>query len=160
MRDIDRRSLFLVTTAAMTFATEAARATESTPLGLDGTWVGELTPISGPGLSPPPRHFGVIRLEIDGLNVRVFSDDREPKPGLFTINRHGSNAVITAIQADPGAPVGASWVETWTFIVTVGDPSTLIVNYVRVVNNNQSAMTEDGARFSQIRTGQLRRPNV
>lgn len=153
----DRRALVIAGLAAM-ITPGVAHA--QTALELDGTWEGELAPISGPGIAPPPIDFGTIRLEIHLHNVRVFSNGNEVKPGAFQIERNGANAVITAIQSDPGAPLGHSWVETWAFIVTVGAADTLIVNYVRVVNNNHLPASEDGARFSQIRTGILRRLHV
>lgn len=152
---LDRRT-FAFGVAASTVPPGAAAASP----GLDGTWQGELVPISGPGIAPPPSDFGLIRVQIDNRNVRVFSDGDEVKPGTFIIERNGTNAVIFSIQSDPGAPQGRSWVETWAFIVTTGDSDTLLVNYVRVVNNNPLPASEDGARFTQIRTGTLRRLNV
>jgi hypothetical protein len=154
---IDRRAFV---GAAMATALVSGVAHAQSELTLDGTWEGELTAISGSGISPPPRHFGVVRLEIFRRNARVFMDGDEVKPGAFQIERNGSNAVISAIESDPSSAQGAGWVETWAFIVTLGDADTLIVNYVRVVNNNNMAASEDGARFSQIRTGQLRRLHV
>jgi hypothetical protein len=157
---MNRRLILRTLTGAFVAATllaAPAHAQSSAP-GLDGDWVGTLENITGPGIAPPPNGPApMLRLSIDRQNVRIFMDDREVKPGTFEIRREAANAVIHSIQSDPGARVGASWVETWTFVVTLADPDTLIVNYVRVVNNNHIEPSEDGARFSQIRTGQLRR---
>lgn len=152
---LDRRALLVVLSAAAGTAADArAQVAQS---GLDGDWEGELTSISGPGLAPPPQDFGTVRMHIDRRNVRVFIDQAEVKPGTFVIEREGASAVISSLEADPGAPVGTSWIETWTFVVTLGGPDSLLVNFVRVVNNTNMRASQEGARFSQIRTGELRR---
>jgi hypothetical protein len=153
---LSRRTLVAALAAAIAFAS-TARAQTTEP-SLDGYWAGTLVNITGSGIAPPPDgEFPVIRLQIDQRNVRVYSGQDEVKPGTFEITRNGTNAVITSIQSDPGAPDGQSWVETWTFVVSLADANTLIVNYVRVVNNNNAPSTETGARFTQVRTGLFRR---
>jgi len=84
----------------------------------------------------------------------------EIKANTFEVQRVGTNAVISSIQSDEGNPAGTSWVETWTFVVTLTSPNTLVVNYVRVVNNNNMRPEQDGAHFSQIRTGQFHRVHL
>jgi hypothetical protein len=126
--------------------------------GLDGEWTGVLENVSGPGVAPPPDGaFPSVRLQIDQRNARVWFGDDEVKAGTFEIRRDGTNAVISSIESDAGSPPGRSWIETWTFVVTLAGPDTLVVNFVRVVNNNNMRPSEDGAHFSQIRTGQFRR---
>jgi hypothetical protein len=156
MRALDRRAFIVALSAAGLSGADAFA--QSATATLDGTWEGLLDTISGPGIAPPPEgEFPPIRLQIDGLNVRVFFGGAEVKAGTFEIRRAGTNAVISSIQPDPSLPLGRSWVETWTFTVTLADADTLVVNYVRVVNNNGLPRTADRAQFSQIRTGQFRR---
>lgn len=132
--------------------------------GLDGAWEGDLVNITGPGIAPPPNDFGPMRLVIDGHNARVYIRDgstfEEIKAGSFQVQREGANGVISSLQSDPGNPPGRSWVETWTFVVTLTDANTLVVNYVRVVNNNNMRPDQNGAHFSQIRTGQFHRVHL
>ncbi|HYD86818.1 MAG TPA: hypothetical protein VEA80_05040 [Vitreimonas sp.] len=151
----------LVFGAAATLATASAGAQEYvTAVGmLDGTWEGDLGPVDGAGLSP--ARLRGVRLVISGQTVAVFVPDNgsaiEVKPGAFSIQRDGTNAVITSIEVDPGRPRNEGWVETWCFVITLRDADTLITNFVRVVNNNDMPPDEPSARFSQIAAGELRR---
>ncbi len=155
------RRLFLLAASAVTMSACATATAQTTETGLDGYWEGALENVVGAGVAPPPTSFPPVRLFIYRDTVRVFMNDggsvEEVKPGTFSIRREGPNAVITSIQSDPGNRIGTSWVETWTFVVTLGDADTLIVNYVRIVNNTSLPAGRDEARFSQMRTGQLRR---
>jgi len=159
-RSLHRRAVLGGITVAGS-APAAARADNYvTPVGmLDGTWEGNLDPVSGAGLSP--TRLRGVRLVISGQNVSVFTPNEgaliEIKPGTFVLQRDGTNAVITSIQIDPGRPRNEGWVETWCFAVTLNDSATLIANFVRVVNNNDLAADRDGARFSQIASGLLQR---
>lgn len=155
-----RRSIVLGAAATILSARSAAAQEYVTSVGiLDGTWEGNLDPVSAAGLSP--TRLRGVRLVISGQSVRVFipndGSPREIKPGTFTIQRDGTNAVITSIEADPGRPRNEGWVETWCFVITLRDADTLIVNFVRVVNNNDAPADQTSARFSQIASGDLRR---
>jgi hypothetical protein len=132
---------------------------------LDGAWEGTLHDIAGRGLDVVPNQPpGVFRIFLQDEIVQIFIRESdafvEVKPGRFTVQRRGSNAIISSIDNDPGSPLGSSWVETWTFAVTLKDTNTLIVNYLRVVNNNQLEATVDGARFTLMRTGEFQRIDV
>ena len=156
---VNRRALLVVAGAALS-GVEPSWA-QSAAIGLDGVWQGHLDNVTGPGIAPPPDgDYPIVQLHIDRRNVRVLLGQDEPKAGTFEIMREGTNAVITSIQSDPGAALGQSWVETWTFVVTLFDQNTLMVNYVRVVNNNNVDAAQDGARFAQVRTGRFHRVNA
>jgi hypothetical protein len=150
--------------ALATLPLSAAAQTQRADSDLNGAWEGELVNITGPGIAPPPNDFGPMRLVIDGHSARVCMREgaafQEMKSDTFTVERNGTNAVISSIESDGGSRPGTSWVETWTFVVTLADADTLVVNYVRVVNNNNLRSDQDGAHFSQIRTGQFHRVHV
>lgn len=159
MSGVHRRALlaFAAIAASVTLSAHATTMV-APPQGLDGVWEGTLTTATGPGIAVPPDNgYPSIRIAIDQRNARVYLGGEEVKAGTFTIEREATNAVITSIQADPGSPVGAGWVETWTFVVTLAGPDTLAVTFVRVVNNNHLRPDQDQAHFTQVHTGQFRR---
>jgi hypothetical protein len=160
--NVIHRRVFLGTPLAVfatTFFSAAIAAEEPDPL--DGYWEGSLENVTGPGIDPPPTTFGTIRLFIRGETAKVFMEVDgawiEIGAGTFNVAREGTNAVITSIQSDLGSRRGTSWVETWTFVVTLWNTDTLMVNYNRMVNNNGMVPEEEQARFTQIQTGRLRR---
>ena len=160
---LPRRAVFTSFTALIALV-NAPNAFAQRPLigSLDGTWQGTFHNIAGPGLDVVPNQpQAIFRIflqdEIAQIFIQEGGDFVEVKPRNFTVQRRGSNAVITSIDNDPGNPLGASWVETWTFAVTLKDINTLIVNYLRVVNNNHQEASVDGARFTLMRTGEFQR---
>ena len=104
---------------------------------LDGTWEGSLGPAQGPGLTPLTKPM-VVRIVISGTKGQVFIRRNggamdEVKPGAFRIMRLKSNAIVAAI--DSGKDKDGTWVESWDFAVTLKDPTTLIADWYRIVNN-------------------------
>ncbi|HEV2737820.1 MAG TPA: hypothetical protein VGU66_04490 [Candidatus Elarobacter sp.] len=127
---------------------------------LDGTWEGNLVVVALPNATGPPHPF-TIRIVIDGANARVFTHAtsggpfHEVKPGVFRVARLGPNGVIIAMEQ--GQDDEGTWVETWTYTVTLKQPDTLIANFYRVVNNVNLPLTVDHSKFSEAQAGELTR---
>jgi hypothetical protein len=143
---------------AMLFAVLPARALD---LGtLDGTWEGNLAVTPVPTSAGPGGPY-TVRIVITGANARVFTHGlaggafHEIKPGLFKVARIGPSGVIVAL--DQGDDDEGTWVETWTFSVTLKQPDTLITNFYRVVNNVDLPLTVDHSKFSEAKAGELLR---
>lgn len=146
----------LVVGVAMIFAMLPARAED---LGtLDGTWEGNLAVVTVPTSLGPGRPY-TVRIVIAGGNARVFAHDtiggpfQEVKPGVFKVARVGPNGVIVAIEK--GHDDEGTWVETWTFAVTLKQRNTLIANFYRIVNNVDLPLTVDHSKFSEAQAGEL-----
>lgn len=138
-------------------ATEQSRVQKrEVPVPFDGTWNGTLFfdkqgfPATG---SAPPASMN-LRIDIHGEVVRVFINEdgrlAEVKPGMFHIAPVAANAVIYATEAG-----GGEWDETWDFAVTQKDARTLLVEYVRVVNNLGMRPSEPESRFGSHATGEF-----
>ncbi|HEY0300964.1 MAG TPA: hypothetical protein VGC36_06515 [Rhizomicrobium sp.] len=118
---------------------------------LDGRWQGVVTFDKEAFLAETstPAAGTTFRIEIDDSIVRVFVLKNgglvETKPGLFHIAAAATNAVIYANEATPEAN---GWVESRVFVVTPKDDDTLIVQYVRVVNNRGLPGSDPQARFA------------
>jgi hypothetical protein len=119
-------------------ATDQADQQPQQPANFDGVWEGKILYDKEAFISDTatPAAGEPMRLEIHDAVVRVFIAEQEGAPltefipGSFHIAPVMANAVISATQ------YSAVWTETWTFVVTKKDNDTLIVNFVRVVNNN------------------------
>jgi hypothetical protein len=150
----------LLVAFAIVFAALPARAAD---LGtLDGTWEGNLVAGSVPSSLGPGRPY-TVRIVIDRGNARVFAHDvsggpfQEIKPGVFRVARLGPNGVVVAMEQ--GQDNEGTWVETWTFVVTLKTRDTLIANFYRVVNNVDLPLSVDHSKFSEAQAGELTRTN-
>ena len=120
-------------------------------------FLGELKQLHG---STESKHESAWRkITIKNQQVYVFSgSEKEPKeikPGQFQIKRHLTNAVIFAINS--GNDNEGRWVETWVLAITQKNQSTLIANFVRVVNNLDLPPGNDHGQFSLAYAGEMQR---
>ncbi len=130
---------------------------------LDGTWEGTLTVVTVPTTVGPARPY-TVRIVMDGTNARVFGHDttggpfvagpfQEIKPGRFHVARLGPNAIVASM--DSGRDAEGTWVETWSFVVTLKQRDTLITNLYRVVNNVDLPLSVDHSKFTEAEAGEL-----
>ncbi|HVK81505.1 MAG TPA: hypothetical protein VM915_12925 [Verrucomicrobiae bacterium] len=159
---IARRNFALATIAAALVATPARADVGDL---LNGMWEGSLTLLSGPELTSETA-WRPFRISIDRDTTRVFlraensTQFEEIKPGAFRIRRLGNSAVLSALDASPRTPVGQSWVESWTFSLTLKAENTLTCIFVRQVNNHQVPRGQDEANFAMVLTGELQRVSL
>jgi len=154
------RRLFALGTATATLGSQSSAATEN---ALDGAWQGRLTPLEGPELTLADGEWQPFRISISGSTVQVFLQQEdsasfaEIKPGSFGISRVAKSAVIQAIDASPRAPVGESWVESWTFSITMKTNDALSCAFTRQVKNHQAQADKEPAFFTMMLSGELQR---
>ena len=154
------RRLFALAAPVVALSANARADTNDT---LDGIWQGSLTPIQGRRLRLAEGDWQPFQIAISTNSARVFLRDEtsdvfnEIKAGAFRISRIAKSAVLNAIDADPNAPVGQSWVESWSFSVTLIGPDTLSCAFTRQVNNHQARPSDDGAIFTMVLSGELQR---
>jgi hypothetical protein len=79
----------------------------------------------------------------------------EDKPGRFSLQCAGPNAVIAAI--DSGQDSDGAWYESWVIAMTVVDADRALVRWVRVVNNPSVPLTKPSSKFSYQGVGMLQR---
>jgi len=149
----------------MALAGAAAWLTSGTPLqaqdlgALDGAWEGTMTVVH----DEPATATGDsvrMRLQFDGDQTRVFINRsgapfREVKPGQFRTTRVGPSAVITAV--DTGVDNEGTWVESWSFSVTLLSADTLMTRFTRIVNNVNLPSDSDHGKFAYVSVGTLHR---
>jgi hypothetical protein len=162
-----RWTVFLAIAALVAAAapTGAQNAVQDQGLGpLNGTWEGELAVVDYRNMAEPDRSklspTTWRRLVIQEAAAKVFyktkeGEVREVKPGAFRVQRHLSNAVVTAI--DSGQDKDGTWVETWLFAVTQKDRTTLTVEAARLVNNVNLPLTVPYSKFALAWAGELQR---
>jgi hypothetical protein len=127
---------------------------------LDGTWQGDLAVIRTPTTVGPGRPY-TVRIVITGATAHVFARDtsggpfQEVKPGAFRVGRLGPSAII--LSMDSGQDDEGTWIETWTFVVTLKAPNALITNLYRVVNNVDLPLSIDHSKFTEAEAGELAR---
>src|SRR5262245_35954411 len=138
------RRLFAFGVAGAALAATAAHAAPGDDL--IGTWEGDLTPVSGPGLTDPPYDLEPLRFIITLQGAQVFAASgtggafEEVRPGTFRMGSLGANAVIASLDAY--APLGQGWVETWSFALTLRGANAISVVFTRQVNNMQDDPTD------------------
>jgi hypothetical protein len=130
----------------------------------DGLWTGATRCLYDPGL--------VSENECDiGLTVNILGDTFQVQQTLRNIRggetkldlnsprvlfmRLATNAVATAI--DSGNDEDGSWVETWSFVMTLKSPDKMIVHWTRVVNNMDMPVDLKASKFSAAGMGELNR---
>jgi len=129
---------------------------------LDGTWEGSLTVVAVP-TTVGARPY-TVRIVIDGTNAHVFAHDtpggpfaagsfQEVKPGKFHVARLGPNAIVASM--DSGRDAEGTWVETWSFVVTLKQRDRLITNLYRVVNNVDMPPGANQSKFTEAEAGEL-----
>lgn len=120
----------------------------------DGSWEGQITFLKIVNQFQPNEAPLWMRLVIDDDDVHVYccNDRHEVKPGDFTIDSHGSNAVIYAINSDEGV-----WTETWNFTVTLRGDDTMDVVFSRAVNNVKVPLSNPQSKFTTMGYGRFSR---
>jgi len=123
---------------------------------LDGTWEGDLQYQEMTGTGPKSSWRRIV---IDGATAKVFiktdGKDREVKPTAFRVQRHLANAVIVSI--DSALDDEGLWIETWSYVVTLKDRSTLITRFTRIVNNANLPLSVAHSKFAVTASGELHR---
>lgn len=130
---------------------------------IDGTWEGELSYLTGPGLGQrrpdAPPSVLKIRIVIDKNDVHVFNflngTTEEAKLGSLRLTRLLTNAVVASI--DSGNDKDGTWVETWTFVLTLKDKGTLNAIWTRQVNNINLPLDVSYSKFARAASGELKR---
>lgn len=161
--------LFLVLFSANTFATVSTNVqiapTEAAKLraaSYDGKWAGTIKCVYDPGLWPEEECDFGLTFEIKGnlLSVGYVTKDKTGKEttstiglGKFQFVRLSTNAV--AIMLNTGNDEDGTWVETWSFAMTLSDPDHMTVHWTRIVNNIDMSKSEKGSKFSSAGMGEL-----
>jgi hypothetical protein len=161
--------VLLLAAATLPAAPSQAQASASATARLrsasyDGTWNGTVKCLYDPGLWPEDECDIGFTLEIDGKDFRVHQRVRskngqvttsEVKPGAFSFSRLATNAVAVSMASSEDED--GTWVETWSFVMTLQDPDHMIVHWTRVVNNVDMPPDRKGSKFSSVGMGVLAR---
>jgi len=147
--------------AAQTVSPESAQLRAAS---YDGKWVGMIKCLYDPGLWPEDECDIGLVFEIKGNVVQVQQTVRSKKgeeitseinPGQFRLFTLATNAV--AISLGTGKDEDGTWVETWSFAMTLKDPNHMIVHWTRIVNNVDMPVGTKGSKFSSVGMGELAR---
>lgn len=130
----------------------------------DGKWSGIVKCLYDPGLWPEDECDVEFTFEINGNSIIVeqivrSKSGKETKstinPGRFKFARLTTNAI--AVSIDSGKDEDGTWVETWSFAMTLSDPDHMIVHWTRIVNNIDIPLKKKGSKFSSVGMGELTR---
>jgi hypothetical protein len=130
----------------------------------DGDWSGEIKCLYDPGLWPEDECGIGLRFKIQGNSILVWQVIRSKKgeeaesevnPGKFRFLRLATNAV--AIDIESGNDEDGTWIETWSFAMTLKDSDHMIVHWTRVVNNIDMPLAKKASKFSSVGMGELTR---
>jgi hypothetical protein len=58
---------------------------------------------------------------------------------------------------DTGVDEDGTWVETWSFAMTLKSPDRMVVHWTRIVNNTDMPPSKKGSKFSVVGMGELAR---
>jgi len=128
----------------------------------DGKWGGTIKCLYDPGLWPGDECDIGLNFRIDGDSFLVEQTIRNKKTGeskkyevntRFQFMRLATNAI--AISLNSGDDEDGTWVETWSFVMTLKDPDHMIVHWTRVVNNIDMPKNMSGSKFSSVGMGEL-----
>ena len=128
----------------------------------DGKWDGVIKCLYDPGLWPEDECDIGISFDIRGNVISVQQIIRSKKgeetkssikPGGFRFTRLSTNAIAVALAT--GEDEDGTWVETWSFVMTLKDPNHMIVHWTRVVNNLDMPAERKGSKFSSVGMGEL-----
>ena len=133
----------------------------------NGVWTGAVKCLYDPGIWPDDDCDIGLRLEIADKVLRIRETTRTKKgketasdldPARFHFAVLGTNAV--ALSMDSGGDEDGTWVETWSFVMTLKDPDHMIVHWNRVVNNVDLPANSKGSKFSIVGMGELTRAGL
>ena len=150
-----------VPAVAQTISPESAQLRAAS---YDGKWAGTIKCLYDPGLWPEDECDIGLVLEVKGNVVQVQQTVRSKKgeetksdinPGQFRLFKLATNAV--AISLGTGRDEDGTWVETWSFSMTLKDPDHMIVHWTRIVNNVDIPVGKKGSKFSSVGMGELAR---
>lgn len=128
----------------------------------DGRWSGTIKCLYDPGLWPEDECDFGLTFEIRGSSLSVQQVIRSKNgkettstinPGKFQFVRLATNAI--AISLETGHDEDGTWVETWSFAMTLTDPDHMTVHWTRIVNNIDMPKSEKGSKFSSVGMGKL-----
>jgi hypothetical protein len=128
----------------------------------DGKWSGVVKCLYDPGLWPDDECDVTFTFDIHRNALAVEQIIRSKKgeqtksqinPGKFQFVRLATNAV--AISLDSGNDEDGTWVETWSFAMTLKDPDHMIVHWTRIVNNIDMPLEKKGSKFSSVGMGEF-----
>lgn len=133
----------------------------------DGQWSGTIRCLYDPGLWPEDECDVGVNFEIHGGDFLVEQIIRSKQTGEskkypvstpFQFLRLATNAVATSLNT--GTDEDGTWVETWSFVMTLKDPNHMIVHWTRVVNNLDVPQHVSASKFSSVGMGELVRRNA
>lgn len=150
---------FIVPAAAADKANVATEQLTTAPY--DGTWSGTVKCLSDPGIWPEDDCDFSLTLRIDGSRFRVHQVVRSKAgvetaadfPETFRFSRVSTNALAYSMQK--GSDRDGRWVETWTFAMSLRDPTHLIVHATRIVNNVDLPAARPDSKYSVVAMGEL-----
>jgi len=128
----------------------------------DGKWGGTIRCLYDPGMWPEDECDIGLNFKIDGDSFFAEQSIRNKKTGeskkyevktKFQFMQLATNAV--AISLNSGNDEDGTWVETWSFVMTLKDPEHMIVHWTRVVNNIDMPRNMTGSKFSSVGMGEL-----
>jgi hypothetical protein len=130
---------------------------------LDGVWEGDIRIDESGKLNVTEAekdlHDVYVRLTIEGPVVavafKINGSWTDAKPGVFHISQVKTNAVIFGTNYSGDENEG--WTETWSFIVTPKDDSTLITEYARLVNNSGFRVDAENVKLGVRGYGEMKR---
>jgi hypothetical protein len=130
----------------------------------EGNWFGVVKCLYDPGLWPDDECDVEFTFDIHGNSISVEQVVRTKNgkkikstinPGRFKFVRSATNAI--AISIESGIDEDGTWVETWSFAMTLSDPNHMIVHWTRIVNNIDMPVEKKGSKFSSVGMGELTR---
>jgi hypothetical protein len=128
----------------------------------DGKWSGTIKCLYDPGLWPEDECDVGFTFEINGSSLSVQEVVRSKNgkettsainPGKFKFVQLATNAI--AISLDKGNDEDGTWVETWSFAMTLTDSDHMTVHWTRIVNNIDMPKNQKGSKFSSVGMGEL-----
>lgn len=140
----------------------ASNASALRSASYDGTWSGVVKCLYDPGIWPDDECDVSFTFTIQGQDLRITQVIRSKKgeetkseinPQKFRFLKLSTNAV--AVSMDSGNDEDGSWVETWSFVMTLADPTHMIAHWTRVVNNVDMPIEKKGSKFSSVGMGLL-----
>jgi predicted 3-demethylubiquinone-9 3-methyltransferase (glyoxalase superfamily) len=133
----------------------------------DGKWSGTVNCLHDPGLWPEDECAVRFILDIQGNRIKIdqvirSKKGKETKSAIdtekFVVARFATNAV--AISMDSGKDEDGTWVETWSFAMTLTDQDHMLVHWTRIVNNIDMPLAKKGSKFSSVGMGEFARIGV
>ena len=141
---------------------ESAPGVKLRAAAYDGRWTGTVNCLYDPGLWPEDECGVGFTFDIQGPRISVEQVVKSKKgeetkssinPGKFILTRLATNAV--AISINTGKDEDGTWVETWSFVMTLTDPDRVLVHWTRVVNNLDMPRAKKGSKFSTVGMGEF-----